>query len=346
MKSTFRILIAITTLFMGSNSFAGNPDRSGAAGADYLLINPWARGAGLANSAMASITGIESAFSNIAGMAFTRKTQLMFTNTNYLAGSGIKLNAFGFAQKLGGSGYLGVSVMTMGFGDIPITTVDLPDGGVGTFRPNNSVFGIHYAKEFSNSIYGGITVKVLSESISNVSSQGVAFDAGIRYVTGENDNVRFGIALQNVGPPMRFKGDGLTVTGLVQGTSLTVEQRSEKYELPSLVNIGFAYDFIFSERSVLTGNFQFVSNSFTKDQFGFGAEYVWNKLFVLRGGYLWEESLMDKEQRSTFLTGPSAGFSVNIPAGQKNDTRIGLDYSYRATNPFAGIHSIGVHIDL
>jgi len=345
MKVNFKIIAASAFLLTATSSFAGNPDRAGSAGADYLLINPWARSAGLANSNMASVTGIESAFSNIAGMAFTRKTQLMFTNTNYLAGTGIKLNAFGFSQKLGSSSFLGVSVMTMGFGDIPITTEDLPDGGVGTFRPNNSVFGLHYAKEFSNSIYGGITLKVMSESISNVSSQGVAFDAAIRYVTGETDNVRFGIALQNVGPPMRFKGDGLTVTGLVQGTSLTVEQRSEKYELPSLVNIGFAYDFVFSEKSLLTGNLQFVSNSFTKDQLGFSGEYTWNKLFVLRAGYLWENDITEKEQRTTFLTGPTAGFSVNIPAG-KSETRIGLDYSYRTTNPFAGIHSIGLHIDL
>jgi hypothetical protein len=345
MKVIKKYAIALTAILAVGQSQAGNPDRSGAAGADYLLINPWARSAGLANSNMASVTGIEASFQNVAGMAFTRKTELAFTHTNYLAGTGIRLNAFGFAQKLGGSGYLGVSVMSMGFGEIPITTVDLPDGGIGTFRPNNSVFAIHYAKEFSNSIYGGISVKVLSESISNVSSQGVAFDAGIRYVTGENDNVRFGIALQNVGPPMRFKGDGLTVTGFVQGTTLTVEQRSEKYELPSLVNIGFAYDFIFSENSVLTGNLQFISNSFSKDQFGFSADYSWNKMVILRAGYLWEDKIGDKEQRSTFLTGPTAGLTVQIPAGQ-NESRIGIDYSYRATNPFAGIHSIGLHIDL
>ena len=50
---------------------------------------------------------------------------------------------------------------------------------------------------------------MISESISNLKANGVALDAGIRYVTGEQDQIKFGIALKNVGPVMRFKGDGL-----------------------------------------------------------------------------------------------------------------------------------------
>ena len=86
-----------------------------------------------------------------------------------------------------------------------------------------------------------LTVRVVGESISNVRSSGVCFDAGIRYKSG--DKLNFGISLRNVGAPMRYAGDGLTVTATPQGTatSLTMLQRSERYELPSLVNIGFGY---------------------------------------------------------------------------------------------------------
>ena len=38
--------------------------------------------------------------------------------------------------------------------------------------------GISYAKAFSNSIYGGFAIKIISESISNSKAQGVAIDAG------------------------------------------------------------------------------------------------------------------------------------------------------------------------
>src|ERR1043166_7405202 len=61
------------------------------------------------------------------------------------------------------------------------------------------------------------------------------------------DNIHFGISLRNVGPRMRFKGDGLSFRGTVPntGTSMTVEQRSADFELPSMVTIGGAYDFYF-----------------------------------------------------------------------------------------------------
>lgn len=329
---------------------AGNPDRAGSAGASHILVNPWARSSGLGNSSMASVNGPEAMFLNVAGLAFTRKTELVFTNNQYLVGSGIKINSLGFGQKVGESGALGLTVGSMSFGDIPITEVDLPEGGIGTFSPVFTNIGVSYAKGFSNSIYGGFTARLISEAIYNVKAQGIAFDAGIRYVTGEKDNVRFGIALRNVGPPMRYRGDGLSIDGTISTgsgntTSLTVDQRAEKFELPSMVNVGFAYDFIFSEKSKLTGDLQFTSNSFTRDQFGLGAEFNFKNRFLLRGGYTYETNIGSEEETMTVYIGPSAGLTVQIPAGQ-NGTLFGFDYSYRMTNPFGGVHSLGLHIDI
>lgn len=339
-------LLAALLIGLPMAAFAGNPDRAGSAGASQLLINPWAQSSGLANSNMASITGIESTFQNVAGLAFINKTEIQFTNTQYLVGSGIQVNSFGLAQKIGDGSVLGLSVMSMSFGDIPITTTELPEGGIGNFRPNMSNIAVSYAKSFSQRIYGGITMRVISESIANVRAQGVAFDAGIRYVTGDNDRLKFGISLRNVGPPMRFGGDGLTASARPDNGSfsLTVDQRSERYELPSMVNIGVAYDIITGEDIRLTGNGQFVSNSFTRDQFGFGAEFAWTERVILRAGYLWEEGITDDVMRMTAISGPGAGLTLQLPAGES--TVLGIDYAYRTTMPFGGIHSIGVHIEL
>jgi hypothetical protein len=330
--------------------FAGNPDRAGSAGASQLLINPWARNSALANSAMASVNGVEATFLNVAGLAFTRKTDITFSNNQYLVGTGIQINALGLGQRVGENGVLGLTVSNMRFGDIMITETDLPEGGIGNFSPTFTNIGLSYAKGFSNSIYAGLTARLVTEAIYNVKAQGVAFDAGIRYVTGEKDNVRFGITLRNVGPPMRYRGDGLSIDGTISTgsgntSSLNVDMRSEKFELPSMVNVGFAYDFNFSEKSKLTANLQFTSNSFTRDQFAFGAEYSFNNRFILRGGYQYEANITSDDERTTAFTGPAGGFTVQIPAG-KGGSLLGIDYSYRVTNPFAGVHSIGLHIDI
>ena len=111
------------------------------------------------------------------------------------------------------------------------------------------------------------------------------------------------------------------------------------------MNIGFGYDIVNMEemKGTLTG--QFVSNSFTKDQFGAGFEFQYKESLTLRAGYMWEQGVLGSETITTAYTGPAAGLSVNVPAGQDGG-KIGLDYSYRTTNPFGGNHCIGVHISI
>lgn len=329
-------------------TLAGNPDRAGSAGATQLLINPFARSGGWSMANTASVRGVEGMYSNIAGLARVKKTEVYFTSTNWLQGSDVRINAGGFGQKLGESGVLGIMFSTIAYGDIPVTVVDQPAGGVGTFRPSSGNIGIAYSKEFSNSIYGGLVVRVASESIANVRASGFCFDAGIHYVTGPTDNVHFGISLKNVGPPMRFSGDGLAVQGLLSSGSdeLTIQQRSERFELPSMMNIGAAYDINISELHRVTVAGNFTSNSFTRDQFILGVEYAFKKMIHLRGGYLYEKDITDDKLRETVYTGPSAGISVDFPFGPEKGNTLAIDYGYRATNPFSGIHQIGLRLSL
>ena len=333
---------------LASGVMAGNPDRAGGAGATQLLVNPWARSNGWSMANTSTLMGAESLFGNVAGLAHVHKTEILFSSTRWLEGSGVKINSIGFGQKMGESGVLGISATTFGFGDLPVTTIDQPEGGLGTFSPTQANIGVAYAKAFSNSIYGGLLLRVVSESIANVRTSGVAFDAGIQYVTGPTENIHFGIALKNVGPAMRFKGDGLSVQGLLTGgtNTLTLEQRSADFELPSMMNIGIGYDFNISELHRVTVAGTFISNSFTKDQFVVGAEYAFKKMFHVRGGYLYEKDVTDDTKRETVFTGPSAGVSIDLPFGEEKKSAVAIDYGYRATNPFSGVHSIGVRLSL
>jgi hypothetical protein len=344
-------------LVFAVNMFAGNADRAGQAGASELLINPWARNSGEAGANSANVKGLEATFLNVAGIAFTRKTELIFSHTNWLSGTGINVNAFGFTQRVGETGALGFSVMSMNFGNIPITTVDQPEGNIGTFSPSFVNLGLSYAKGFSDNIYGGMTVRMISEAISDVSARGVALDAGIQYVTGPYDNLHFGIAMKNVGPRMRYSGDGLSFRTPLPANNpsntktFTVESRSANFELPSLLNIGVAYDMYFSKDSLTMKNHRvtlavnFTSNSFSKDQFMFGLEYGFKSFLMVRGGYMFEQGITSTVDRTTVFTGPTAGITFEIPFNKSKST-FALDYSYRHTDPFSGVHSIGARINL
>jgi hypothetical protein len=329
----------------------GNPDRAGQAGAPELLVNPWARCSGWAGANSGSVRGIEAGYLNIAGTAFTKKTELVFARTNLLSGSGLASNTFGLSQRVGTSSVISFGVNSISAGEIQVTTVDLPEGDGSKISPQFITINFSYAKEFSHSIYGGLNVKVLSEGIPNASAQGVAFDAGIQYVTGKNDQIKFGISMKNVGPPMKYTGDGLSFrfTNTIVNSSVpyetTAEQRSENFEMPSLVNIGGTYDFKLTTDHRLTAAATFTSNSFTKDQYALGMEYGFKTYFMIRGGYQYEEGISDFNTRTTAYTGPCGGVTLEVPLG-KNGITFGVDYSFRATTLFNNTHSFGARISL
>ena len=322
-KSALIVGVAVVTSLAVN---AGNEDRVGSAGASHLLVNPWARSSALGDASIASSNGLEATFTNIAGLAFTENTELKFNYSNWMGNAGIAFNSAGIAQRVSENDVIAVSVQSMNFGDIQITTVANPEGNIGFFSPRANVFNLGYARSFSQSIYGGINFKVISESISNLKANGVAIDAGIRYVTGEQDQIKFGITLKNIGPVMKYKGDGLAnqINYVSTDVLATLEQRSATYEMPSLLSIGGSYDFIFDENNKLGVALGFTANSFSSDQYRIGADYK-----------------MTTEK----LVGPTAGFSVDALVGESKNA-LGIEYTTRFAGVFGVIHTIGATIDL
>jgi len=354
MKKQIKYIFSLVLIgiLVSTATFAGNKTRIGQAGASELLINPWAGISGWGGANIGSVSGVEALYLNVAGSALVNRTELGYAHSDWLVGTDIGINTMGMVQKVGDSGALGVFVMSMNLGDIEVTTVDNPEGGIGTFSPRYSTMGVSFAKEFLNSIYGGAMIKVVSGGISDLKTSGVALDAGIQYVTGTQRQVHFGITLKNVGPTMKYTGDGMSFRGTVppNGIDMTVEHRSAEFELPTQVKIGLAYDFNFGvgQRITLAGGF--TSNSFSKDQFHLGLEYDFKNILLLRGGFNYEDGINpfedDYQLRTSAFTGPTAGVSVRVPLNKDNGSVFSIDYSYRDTDPFSGVHSIGARIIL
>ena len=347
--SKILVLVSLIAVLSVEAAIAGNDDRRGTAGASELLINPWASSAGWGGVNTSCAQGVEASFTNVAGLAFLGNTQAIYSNTQWFSGYGASINAFGFGQRLSDADVIGVAIMGVGFGDIPITTVESPEQGTnGTYSPSLFNINVMYAHSFSNSIHGGVNVKVISESTDNVSAMGVAIDAGIQYVTGDDNEFKFGVSLKNIGPALSFSGDGLARTLTDWGdVSKTVEERSQAFEMPTCLNIGLSYDFLFEaydQRLTLAGNF--TSNAFMKDNFIVGAEYSLLNMFQVRAGFVYQNDIFSDVNRTSALTGPTAGATLKVPLskqkGDKPVPTVGIDYSYRSAAPFKGSHSIGV----
>jgi hypothetical protein len=342
------VLLLLSSLF-ASAVYAGNPDRQGEAGAYELLLNPWARSSGMHGLMTSNITGVEALRLNPAGLVrMTGNTQLIGAHTRYLAGSGLSITALGFAQKVGKNGSFGVEIMNFDFGDIPVTTTDLPEGNGLTFRPMFMNIGATYCHRFDK-ITTAVTMRIINERINNVGATGVCFDAGVQYVTGPKDNIKFGVSLRNIGTKMQYNGDALSFRATEPNGNypLTVDRRAAGFEMPSQLNIGGSYDFLFGgDKQRFTTTFNFTANSFTRDQYGVGLEYAFREQFMLRAAYRIEPGLYGQDVAPNLENGLAAGASFEVPFKKDSKNSFGIDYSYRSTFAYAGTHTFGLRINL
>ena len=111
MKNIFKV--AFLTFVMVPMVYAGNEDRVGSAGASHLLINPWARSSAIGDAGYAQINGLEATYTNIAGLAYTDKTQIKFNSSNWMGSAGISFYSAGIAQKVSESSCIAISIQSM-----------------------------------------------------------------------------------------------------------------------------------------------------------------------------------------------------------------------------------------
>jgi outer membrane protein OmpA-like peptidoglycan-associated protein len=317
-----------------------------------LLINTNTRSIGFGGINGARVRGISSFSTNIAGLAYSQKTNVGVNYTSYLTGTGTSIYNLSFAQELSKGNVIGVCVNSMDFGKIMKTTTIAPEG-VGTFNASLMNIGLSYGRLFTEHISGGVQVKVIAESLDNISASGVAFDAGLQYSTGKRDNIHFGVNVRNVGTNMTYSGDGLIYNVNEpnnRGYKMSQTMQGAKFGLPSLLSISGAYDLYLgaaeancnpNNRFTIAANYNY--NSFTNDQFGLGLEYSLKEMFTLRAGYMYENNITNSESKQAH-NGLTAGFSYDMPLDKtkKNGPALSIDYAFAMTKSFNNNHSIGI----
>jgi hypothetical protein len=366
-----KIIALACTLSAVHPAFAGNKDRSGQAAGTQLLVNPWASTNGVFGLNGAHSGGLQAMKLNVAGLTRTKNLEVGATHNTYLSGSGSTIIGAGFANRVNEKGVLGVHVMSINMGEVPVTTVDAPQGGLGTFRPSIFNASLGYGHSFTKSIDAGVNFTFLSEGVSNVRAGAFAIDAGIQYRTGDKEELHFGVFLKNVGSNMRFAGDGLAFNGTSPddpGKQITLQNRSEKFQLPTQLVIASSYDLYFGndvkmeaaappaegeapapETATLTGiknsrltlMGSFISNSFIADNLGLGAEYAYREAFHLRAGYRYESGIADVATSQTFYKGLSAGAGFAFKFGKTSNQKVQVDYAFRPTS-VGSVHAVSL----
>ena len=352
-NSKYISLVLIAIIFVGMAE-GGSKRRRGTAGAQELMIPVGSRGAALSGAYVAGLSGIEAAEWNIAGLAnISGSGEAIFSNNQWIAD--LSLNYGAVAAKLGNNVF-GISIKSVDFGDIPITTTDEPEGTGEIYSPSFITMSFMFARKMSDRIFFGADMKMISEKIMRVSAFGLAIDAGVQYRTGTG--LQLGASIRNLGLDMKFDGSDLEEFHQPSGTEpgTPIEHRRivlQAFELPTTIELGVGYGPIDFGPAKATFAGSFLNNNFSFDEIRLGAEISLMNMLSLRGGIAIgidpepygvdmiqdtdDDSDDDAFENSTeeFIWGPTIGFGLDL--SRLTGMGLSVDYAYRTAEYFDGV---------
>ncbi len=293
---------------------------------DFLSVSVSPKASAMGEAYSAFGTGADAMFYNPAGMAEMNNTFSAAVNfTQWIAD--INYYAGAFSWKIGNYGVMGINVLSVDYGTILGTSLDLQKGYVDNGALQNVgaySFGLSYAKAISDAFMVGGNVRYVGQNlggnnfIDGTSTKNdatkLAFDIGVKYNTLFKD-FRFGMAIRN------FSSD------------ITREVYAE--QLPLTFTMGGALDLIdfvdenHDKGTSLTLAVDFLHPNNYSERVDMGVEYKILGILALRGGY----------QTNRDIQSWSAGVGFNSTVA---GTTWEVNYSFSKMDVFSNVNRFSV----
>jgi hypothetical protein len=342
-RSVLCLLLMVSLVTVGD---AANQSRIGTAGAQELLIPVGARGIAIGGSNMVFSTGVDAIFWNPAGLGRqVTSVEGIVSSMNYIADINVVYAGLGIVA--GDFGTLGFTVKSISFGDIPVTTVEFPDGTGEQYSPTFITLGASFGKALTDRIAVGVTANLVSERILSMSATGMAINVGIQYQNLGTQGLDLGVTVKNLGTDLKFSGTNLlhkaeATTGLRGDQFYAVEAAAN--EMPSCLEIGLGYTHKFDEKNFAKVGGMFRNNNFQQDEYNLGAEYSFDNLFFLRGGYTMPgKNTKDPLAQREYIYDYTLGAGLHYNTGGLD---LSFDYAYRHMKYFDASNIITLKVGL
>lgn len=328
-------LSVLLILLLGVHSAFASGRKLGTAGAPELQIPMGARNVGLGGANIANVRGSESIYWNPAGLALLKGMEASVSYMSYFADMSVSYMAVG--AGVGNLGTLGFSVQSLEIGEIPVTTIESPEGTGEILNPDYITATVSFSRAFSDRINFGTNAKLISEAVGDMQATAIAFDFGLQYVTPWG--VSFGVVMRNFGSKIKFDGNSIEFDSDVPwSTDPAATTRKTKldmaaHELPAGLDMGISYRLSLGTSQSLNVSSCYSSGNFSLNRINTGAEFNFNDLLFLRAGYvatLFPEDYNEDVQESPY-TGLSYGFGLKLGLGE---SALSFDYAYRAMETF------------
>lgn len=338
MKKIFIITISLVigTLLSGSLQAQEN-QKLAQSGMKFMNATLDARTAGLGEAVTALDGNAAFLFANPAGVArqenFLNATAGSMT---WIADIKYMYGAATFAPFGGDWGILGVSVMSVNYGDLIETVAATNTQGyyeLGTFRPYAFSFGVSYAKALNDKLALGGSIKYAKQSLGAAVDD---VDANGNFV--KKDNVR-GVMAFDFGLLYRTGFRSLNFAMSVKNFSQEIKFEKENFQLPLTFRIGLSFNMVDLMESMdknmhsLLLSVDAVHFRDYPEQVNIGAEYTFMNTVSLRAGYN-----TPADERSYTL-------GVGVKQSYQN-YGLGVDYSYTPYGVFNAVHRVNVNVSL
>jgi hypothetical protein len=344
-RVVFAVSVILAAMILIAASLEAQNKRMGTASGTQLLLPVGARDLARGGSTIAITSGVEAIHWNPAGLAsMTKAAEGVFSLMSYIAD--ISVDHAAVAASFGELGVVGVSVRSINFGDIKLTTRENPWGESGAvFSPTFVTFGLTFARSLTDAISAGGSLKLVSEQIDRVSASGIAIDVGVQYKgVGGIRGLSLGVAVKNIGPRIQYDGSALL------GTSRRTDgdRPDQKYkietaanELPALFDVGLAYAGAASDNMLWNVSSSYTNMNLGLDEYRFGGEVAYTlesvQLFGRAGGGLVPDAQTDEQHIFGATFGAGLSYST---AGMQ----ITIDYAYRSVKYFDANQVIAVKL--
>ena len=354
-----------------SGSAGGNKDfqQTITTAVPFLNITPDARAGGMGDVGAATSPDANATFWNPGKLAFNKRDMGVALSYNpWLRKlvNDMSLSYLSAYKKLRKEDAIGVSFKYFNLGQVTFT--DINGNVVRDFQPNELSFGLTYSRMLSKNFSLGLGIKYFHSDLVgsyNAGTGGVAkainsvsADIGAYYtkdllVSGKNSNISFGAVINDIGPKVTYTdvdNKNFIPTNLRIGATYTIQADlynkfcfsfdANKYMVPSKWDSTGKDP---KDMGMLEGMF----SSFTDSQYGFkgemkeiilcmGAEYWYNDLFAIRGGYHYENPQNGNRRYA------------NVGIGIRYNS-FGLDMAYlipiQQSNPLAETLRFTLHFD-
>ena len=294
-----------------------------------LGVSPAAIGQG--GAVVASTHGVEAAYWNPAGLPINTGDALAFEHTEQFGGI-VNHDALSFVSPTRGAavavllqrtavdGIIRTDTTALADPTQPLNYENLPDPDkTTTFSNTDYVFSLSYGRTFAEGFRAGLTLKIISRTISRTDALGYGFDLGAQYDATER--ISLGLMFRDVTTTtVNWANDHSDVVSPTIQPAVTLRPAMPVRDLSLAISLGA----VLGSKDEGYGGYLPWHAVSRESPISVGAELAWRNMLFLRIG--------SRDARGVLDTGESrltagAGFRLPTPWGTDSST-IGLDVAW------------------